>query len=150
MSLVVVLLLLGGPASPGDSLQSCEYVSEGPSFEVRAPTVVYALAWCNLHAMTRDGMEQAFACEERGRELRAQRRRLSKAFRHRRLSMLQCVSGVRFRTIDPTGSSELVVLGDDGDFSGVVLVAPGRNPLSLRGVMADRILLERIDSHLVR
>jgi hypothetical protein len=140
------VLLASPPVSPSP-LPRCERVTQGDSFEVRGPTVIYVLPRPDLHGMTREALREGIAREDARRELTHQRRRLSAALVERGLAVRECPAGIRFRTRGSGGVAESVVLGGYDSFAGTVLVAPGKGALTNQGVETDATFLRRLDDY---
>jgi hypothetical protein len=137
----LVPLLLASTLPSPTPRPTCESVAQGDALRVITRTLVYVRPYCRDEPMTREAMIEVMACEDQGKELALQIRRLSSRLAEEGIAIVQCPAGVRVGVEGEDGTVTSVPLSERNDFFGTVMLAPKRRPARILGPITDDELL---------
>ena len=139
-------LLLVSPPSPTPQ-PPCEWVATGDALRVTTKTLIRVQPYCQDEPMTREAMVEVMACEDQGKELVLQIRRLSPRLAEERITIVHCPARVRVGIEGEDGTMTSVPLTERDDFFGTVLMAPKRRPARILGPIADEEFLRLVKEY---
>jgi hypothetical protein len=142
LALTPLLIGLAGQAP----FSYCAWSFGGKPVIVSKKTLIYTSRDCG-HPNTREELARTMACEDTRVAFAKQARRLSPRLSSRGITVVSCPAGAAI-AFSSDAKAKTLVLGDNPDFLGTVLIAPERRPLNRAGVLTDADLLGLIDEYL--